>query len=296
MSKRTVWLIVATALILAGSILFVGVMSKMNWDLTNGRYETNTHTVTEDFTNISIETTTADIRFAPSEDGTVSVVCYEDVNRKHTVSVEGDTLVIEEEDTRKWYQHMYIFSSTPKITVYLPADTYGALKVKITTGDVTVPDNYSFATVDVKATTGDIAFSADVAGDLTLKATTGDVTISSVACGDLTITGTTADTTLTNVTCRNLTITGTTGDVMLRNAVGSGTFSIQLSTGEVTFDACDAARLKVKTTTGDITGTLLTPKDFDAHTTTGDVSVPASGDGGKCELNATTGDIRITIQ
>lgn len=296
MRKRAVWLIVATVLVLTGSILFVGVMSKINWDLTTGRYETNTHAVTDVFTHISIDTTTADIAFAPSEDDTISVVCYEEANVKHTVSVEGDTLVIEEVDTRKWYQRIYVFSGSPKITVYLPAGTYGTLDLDVTTGDVTVPDGYSFTAADIKVTTGDITFSADVVGAMTLKATTGDVTLSSVACGDLTIGVTTGETTLTDVTCRDLTTTGTTGDVVLRRVVGGGTFSVKRSTGDVTFDACDAAALTVKTTTGDVTGTLLSPKEFDTHATTGSVSVPATATGGKCKIDVTTGDIQITIQ
>ena len=295
MSKRIGWLITATVLIVTGCILFVGVMSKMSWDLTDGRYETNTHTVTDGFTDISIDTTTADIIFAPSESDTVSVVCYEEVNVKHRVSVEGGVLVIEEVDTRTWYQHIDIFSGKPKLTVYLPKGDYGSLMLKVTTGDVTIPDGYSFATAAVQVTTGDITCSAAVTETATVKSTTGDVTLSSMICGDVTVGVSTGKITLTDMTCRDLTTTGTTGDVVLRNVMGSGTFIIKRGTGDVTFDACDAAALTVNTTTGDIIGTLLSSKTFEAHTTTGRVSVPSGADGGKCELTTTTGDIRITL-
>ena len=59
MTKRTKgWLIAAISLMLIGSILFVGVMSKMNWKLNKGGYTTNTHAVTEAFTNLSVDVKT----------------------------------------------------------------------------------------------------------------------------------------------------------------------------------------------------------------------------------------------
>ena len=280
MSKRTKgWLIAAISLILIGCILFVGVMTMLNWNfgkLSTDKYETNTHAVTEAFTNLSIIVDTADVVFAPSTDDTVSVVCYEETKAKHAVSVEGDTLVIKVAEEVKWHQRLGFHWDTAKITVYLPAGVYGTLKIKATTGDVTVPKGFSFASVDISVTTGDITCFAVVSGNMMLKITTGD-------------------TTLTDVTCRNLTFAGTTGDIVLNNVIASEAFVIKCSTGDVTFKACDAAALKVKTTTGDITGTLLTAKVFDANTTTGRVSVPQSTTGGKCKLNATTGSIKITI-
>lgn len=281
MKKRTkVWLIAAVSLILVGGILFTGVMTVLQWNfrkLSTDQYETNTYNITDAFTNISVDVTTADVVFAPSADGTVSVVCYEEIQAKHSVTVEGETLVIKAKDSRKWYQKIGFHLGGPKVTVYLPADAYGALTMKVTTGDITIPKAFSFTSVDLKVTTGDIIYSADVAGDVTLKATTGDVKVSSM-------------------TCRHFTATGTTGDMMLRDVVATGAFFIKCSTGDVSFAACDAAELTVKTTTGDITGTLLTPKVFDAHATTGHVDVPPSTTGGKCKLNATTGDIKITIR
>ena len=81
MSKRSKgWLIAAVSLVLAGSILFAGVMTVLNWDfkkLSTVTYETNTYTVTDSFTNISVADSVSDVTFAPSTDDIVSVVCYE---------------------------------------------------------------------------------------------------------------------------------------------------------------------------------------------------------------------------
>ena len=281
MSKRTKgWLLTATALLLIGSMLFVGVMTVLKWNfrkLSADQYETNTHTVTEKFSHISVDVKTADVVLALSADDTVSVVCHERADIKHAVAVEGDTLVVQASEGLKWYRDLGIHIDKAKITVYLPAGAYGELKIHATTGDVTVPKDFSFASADVKVTTGDVAFSADVADDLAVRVTTGDVKLS-------------------GVTCRNLIANGTTGDIKLRQVIAAETFSIKCTTGDVSFDACDAASLSVKTTTGDITGTLLTSKVFDAHATTGRVKVPQTTEGGHCKLRATTGHIKISVK
>ena len=99
-----------------------------------------------------------------------------------------------------------------------------------------------------------------------------------------------------NVSCKSLTSDGSTGDVTLKTVTATGDMSIKTSTGDVRFDGCDADSVSVNVVTGDITGTLRTGKDFDANTTTGKISVPDSVPGGKCKLNTTTGDIRISIE
>ena len=100
---------------------------------------------------------------------------------------------------------------------------------------------------------------------------------------------------MADVSCQSLTSSGNTGDLILRRVIASGDFSIERSTGDVSFDACDAATLSVTTDTGNVTGTLLTDKIFIASTDTGRVSVPKTSLGGKCEITTDTGDIKIEI-
>lgn len=320
MSKRSKgWLIAAISLILVGGILFTGVMTVLKWDfkkLSTVKYETNTYTVADSFTNISVADSVADVTFAPSTDGTVSVVCYEQKNLAHSVAVEGDTLVVKPEDTRKWYHYIGIGFDSPKITVYLPKGTYGDLTVKTSTGDVNVPKGYSFASAHLSVSTGRVTVAASVVGKLTVKASTGNIrlkdfsvggmdltvstghiTASAITCdGDVKVKTTTGDTTLTDVTCRNLSSEGSTGDLILKRVTAAEAFVIERDTGDVRFDACDAATLSVTTDTGDIKGSLLTEKVFITSTDTGRVDVPESTAGGKCKLTTDTGDIEISLK
>ncbi len=117
------WLITAAFLVLAGCILFAGVMSTLGWDfakLSTARYETNIHEISETFSDISLTTDTADIVFALSNDGKCRVECYEPENAKHSAAVANDTLIIEINEQKSWYDYIGFQFGSPRITVYLP--------------------------------------------------------------------------------------------------------------------------------------------------------------------------------
>ena len=81
----------------------------------------------------------------------------------------------------------------------------------------------------------------------------------------------------------------------MENVIAADSFTIERTTGDVTFDRCDASEIFVKTDTGDVRGSLLSEKVFIAQTDTGSVTVPRVGSGGMCQINTDTGDIFITI-
>jgi len=277
--KTKTWLIIAACLVLIGCVIFGGVMQMLKWDFTKlstVKYETNRYELQEEYKNISIVTVTANVEFVPSENQTTSVVCYEQKNLKHTVTVKDGTLVIEINDTRKWYEHIGIHFGTPKITVYIPQREWSVLLVKADTGDISV-ENIAAQTLD-------------------LRVSTGRITVSDVTCqGDVNIRVSTGKTVLTDLQCKNLISTGNTGSMVLKQVVAAEKFSIKRSTGDIKLEGCDAAELFMETNTGDVEGSLLTDKVFIAHTDTGKVDVPKTVTGGRCEIKTDTGDIKITI-
>lgn len=317
MGKRTkLWLIIAASLILIGCIIFAGVMTVLKWDfrkLSTVKYETNEYIITEGFKNIAISANTANVQILPSENAECRVICYEHTKVKHATKVEGDTLIIESEDTRRWYDYIGIDFRTSAITVYLPKAEYGALTVKNSTGDVEIPGNYTFDSMDIVTSTGDVRNEASATGAVKIKASTGDifteditagtlnltvstgkVTIKGVACeGDVRVRVSTGDATLTDVTCNSLITTGNTGKVTMNNVVAKEKFNIKRSTGDVKMDGCDAAEIHVETDTGSVTGTLLSEKVYIVDTDTGNVTVPESVTGGKCKISTNTGNIKI---
>lgn len=310
--KKRIWWIIAVSLILIGCMIFGGGMMAMNF----GKLEISKYEVSQEFQNITIVSSTADITFEPSEREGAVVSCKEHKNLKHTVSVKDGTLVIELQDERAWYEHIGIILGTPKVTVYLPQKEYGELSVKVSTGDVDVSDAFTFTNVDIHGSTGDISFAANASGAVKLEAstgkvevddisaealevkvTTGAVKVSGAACtGDVTVSISTGKAKLSDVRCRNFHTTGTTGDVELEQVIAVEKLSAQRNTGDLELKDCDAGELLLKTTTGDVEAALLTEKIFITRTDTGDINVPKSTTGGICEITTDTGDINASIE
>ena len=313
-----VLLIIAALLVLIGAvtvgfglILADGDFSK----LSTFKYETNTYEIGEDFENIVIDTDTADIAFAKSEDGKCRVVLYERENVKHSATVKDGTLKIEENDTRKWYEHIGINFTSPRITVYLPKSEYALLTVDGDTGDTEIPGVLSFGSIQVSVDTGDINCFASVRENIGISTDTGDVFLDGVKASAISITTTTGDVYLSgvnatggisvnvttgeigikNTTCGSFTSHGSTGDITLTDTVAYGILVIERSTGEVKFNGADAAEIYVTTDTGDVDGSLLTDKVFIVKSDTGDIEVPRTQSGGRCEITTDTGDIEITV-
>lgn len=317
-TKTKIWLITASALILVGCILFGGVMTVLNWDfkkLSTVKYETNEYTVSEKFESISVITDTADIVFVPSENSSVSVVCYEETDAKHLVSVKDGALRVELNNTKKWYGCIGINFGSPKITISLPAGEYGTLSLKGDTGDVEISEKLGFENIEVSVSTGDVSSRASSlgpvkirtstgkinvenisVGSLELSVSTGKMLVSDVTCGgDVTVGVTTGKAQFANVTCKNLTSTGNTGDISLKNVIADESFSIKRSTGNVSFESCDASEVSVKTSTGDVCGSFLSPKAVFAESNTGSISIPEEQKGGRCDITTDTGDVEIYI-
>lgn len=280
MTKTTKrWLIIATFLLLTGCIIFGGVMTVYKWDfskLSTNKYETNKYDIADNFKNISINVKTADIVFVASEKAKTEVVCYEQDNANHEVSVDNDTLTIKLVDERKWYEHIGINFRTPKITVYLPQGEYGNLTVSASIGDI-----------DIKNLSAE---------NINLTVTTGEIEAKSITCnGDFKTTVSTGEVELKDVSCKNLSSNGNTGDITLKDVIAEEKFAIERSTGDVKFERCDANEIFVKTDTGDVKGSLLSDKVFITQTDTGNIDVPKTITGGRCEITTDTGDIKITV-
>ncbi|MDO4851821.1 MAG: DUF4097 family beta strand repeat-containing protein [Clostridia bacterium] len=306
--------LIAVGIIVFGAAFVASGFSFSKLDTAN--YETNTYTLSEKFEMIEIESDEADITFKPSEGEKTRVDCVVREKVKHAVSVENDTLKITAVDKRAWYDHLASFSFKPQsVTVYLPSEHYTALTIATHTGDVTVPNLFSFGDTQITASTGDIAFDASLDGSLNIKTSTGSIRIHGVHAENIDLsvsTGkiegenihcqetlsfqvSTGKTELTDVLCKMLLSTGSTGGVTLKNVTATDDFNIVRDTGDVRFESCEAGRITIKTSTGDVTGTLRSEKVFLTKTSTGNIKVPDTASGGRCEITTSTGDISITI-
>ncbi len=320
MSKNNkLWIIIAVSLIAVGLLIFAGAMIVLGFDFTKlstMEYETNTYEVSEDFNKISIDADATEIEFVLSNNKQCKIVCFEKEKVKHSATVRDETLTIGTVDTCKWYDYIGFSFGESKMTVYLPKTQYASLLIKGSTGDIEIPKDFEFDTVDVSASTGAVKCYASASelmriklstgavcvenvsvGTLDLSVTTGGVTASSINCeGDIKVDVSIGKTKLTDISCKGAISSGSTGNIILKNVIAAEKFYIERSTGDVIFEGSDAAEIYVKTSTGDVTGTLLSEKVFITETNTGSVNVPKTVTGGRCEIKTSTGDIQIDLQ
>ena len=335
MSKvRLIILIVAVGLVLVGGAIFGIIVAKNGFSDANNKMVEVPHELTEEFDKINIDVDTSNVEIVISEEK--KVVCKETEDLKHTVEIKDGTLTIKQEDTRKWYARIGWFGAwKSSVTIYMPAKTFEQLSLQGETGDVTIKGAYNFNNVYIKISTGNVSLSTNMgeavvtvstgkinltdfnANKLGLSASTGDISLKNVKVNDtLVINTSTGDHTLENVSATNEIIevadTGklrltkvTTKDIHLETSTGkkiltsvvvTGKMVVKASTGDVKFDKCDASEIKIDTSTGDVTGSFLTDKIFYAHTSTGTPDVPKSTTGGLCEVNTSTGDIKLWIE
>lgn len=276
--KKKLWL--ALTLLMAGLILCAVALSLVDFDfskLDSADYTTETFVAETDFLDIRIHADTSDIRFAVSDDLSCKVVSRHKDYMAFTAEIKDSVLVIRETDQRQWYEYIGIhWGDGGVMTVYLPKGTYCDLFAKTNTGDITVPKDYTFANAELSTDTGDIRYYGGLEGNLKADVDTGDIILKDIHTpGNITLDADTGNLKLENVICENL--------------------KIETDTGDVKFSSCDAGAIDAETDTGDITGSLLTDKVFIVDNHTGDVIVPESTSGGKCKLDTSTGDIRITI-
>ena len=306
MKKGFVFLIVfGSILLVAGSAAFGLAIAKDAFKNNNLTQEVTKEYVLEDsFSKIDIDVVTADLTFKPAEDDKTKVVSVEKEKIHHTAKVSNDTLVIREEDERKFYEKWFGFMGRMKLTVYLPETTYSELKIEVTTGDVLVEDAFTFNNQKIKSTTGNVKLTNVSGGSASIKVTTGSIILNNYnLSGGLDVDTTTGDFDFDNVRCSNAILHTTSGDYKLNDFIVTGdldpnrpNLDISGTSSEIIFKNCDAHNIKMKTTTGDIKGNFLTKKAIDADTTTGHATVDSDRTASdKCYAHTTTGDIDISI-
>ena len=336
-TAKKVAIIVAVSLIAAGIALFAAGFAMVNFnfkEMSPMEYTTNTHKITEDFSSININISTADICFIVSDDGESRVECYETEKRFHTVSVGGDTLTIREQKNFNIFDYINFDFNKPRVTLYLSRTQFDALNINSDTSLIVIPDEFSFANCNITNSTGDVKYTAPTSGELAIQVTTGRIMVSDISpksivltantghvtltsakvsgnvcvttstgriylrdieCQDLSVTSSTGNKDIAGIKCKDLSSASSTGRSVFEDVIASGIIKIEADTGDVKLERCDAAELFIKTDTGDVEGTLLSDKIFLTQTDTGRIIVPKSTTGGKCEIETDTGDITMSI-
>ena len=320
MNNSKKWITAGAAMLGAGALICGISFATMGFDfakLGTVEYVTNTTDVEDKFQHITISSNIEDVELVPADDGACKVVCFEPKDDPYKVSVKKDTLTIEKEKKQGWSLFNFgTVTENPRITVYLPDDSYKALQIETDTGDAYIPGDFSFERIGTETDTGDVSCYASADEGVDITTNTGDIIISNVSAkelklasdtgkmeisnaeisGDVAIWENTGKVSMENVTCKNFTSEEDTGDLTMTNVLAKGEFKLESNTGDIRLDGCDAETIYIRTDTGDVTGTLLTEKVFSTDTDTGSIEIPKTRTGGRCEITTDTGDIQINVK
>ena len=231
-----VWLIVATLLVFLGALLFAGMLFSAGWDfskLATTEYATMSYEIDEEFSNISINTDTADVHFELSQDGNCKVVCFEDVKESFEVKVEENTLVIKKNTNKAWYDYIGINFSSPKITVYLPVAELNSMDINLSTGDLFISD-ITCDTLVSRGSTGEVKLKNTVANNkIDIKRSTGDIEFSGCDSAEIYISTATGDVEGTLLSPKVFITKTSTGKILVPETNAGGRCEITTSTGDI---------------------------------------------------------------
>ena len=299
MKKETIkkLLLIAVALIVIGSLSLSISLALNSWDyakITSKNYKNDSIDIYEPFDKISIDTDTSDIEFIRAQ-SKCTVDFYQLENAEYSTYISNNTLYISAADSKSIFDHIsFISSETVKIKIYLPESFYTSLQINDETGDIVIPNNFSFDSIDISTSTGDVSDNAS-AKTIRISNQTGDTSLNNISADHITLSCSTGDTILNDVTSEYINSSGSTGDLDLINVNATKTIKAERSTGDITLRNSDANELYLETSTGSVSGSLLSGKTFVTSSSTGNIDVPSSS-GGKCEIKTSTGDITITIR
>lgn len=321
MKKSTVViLIVALCLFIAGVIVCGSVFLMSGFDFLNKEpvsYTEKEETITEDFVNIEVEALSGNIELFPtsSDECVVEYADSEDVTFK--VDVEGDTLKVIRDDTRKWYEFIGVDFNKEYVKVYLPQGVYEDITLNTASGKIVVNDGLSCydlkaeslsgsirayavtaeGTITLNSTSGAVVADTIVAKDMKTEATSGKTTLGNIGVSDkLEVKGTSGKIEISQVNCNSVSVENASGAIILSDVIAESSFDVECVSGKIQLLGCDADNLEIDNVSGSVSGTLLSDKVFDASSTSGRVKVPDTTQGGVCKVRTTSGSIDIDIK
>ena len=169
MKKSIIWIFATFLLVLVAGIVLYSLARPYE-------IETHEYEIKENFNDIKITTDTADIQFILSENPSTFIICEEEKNANHSVTVKENTLRIEIVDDQKWYEDIGIKLRTPKITVYLGKSEYSNISLETDTGNILLDNIITTGKLAIKTDTGNVKFEACDASEVIIKTETGNVT------------------------------------------------------------------------------------------------------------------------
>ena len=340
MSKAIKIVVIIASSLVGIGILFMGLAFAFGGTdmLVKNNPDINVKMVSATFDEVDIvnvKDVSNDVKITKSEKNQVKVTYAVSDKFSYYVKQIDNTLQVEYDDFRHWYDFITIFGSfrEPDLTIELPEKTLKELNVKTSSGSIEA-NSVNAEVTTLKTTSGRVEVGGNV-GDLTANATSGSVKVNADTQAEMAVVGTTsgkvqvsgnikgdviADNTsggiiLENLKCKNVYAKASSGRidadnlavksikaevssgrVTFDNVICTGDMDVKTTSGSINLDGVDAENYDLNTTSGGIKAEILTAKLYNVKSNSGSVRTPEFDSNANGVLNAKATSGSVTIE
>lgn len=279
------------------SILIILLLSFMSYVLSHGDFWFSLHTYEktelhnqefnlENINNLDINIVSTDITIKNNEDNNIKVIINgkEDRKDKYIISDEKGTLTIKEQSFSNFCFGFCFYDE--EIIIYLPTTYNESVKIKSTSGDVTILDSYN-SNMNIETVSGDVKLQDT--NNLKVKTTSGD--ISAQKTNTLEAQSTSGDININS--SKEAKISSTSGELFLGDF---GNIELNTVSGDIRIDTLNITTdSKIKTTSGDVKINKINDTYIETNTTSGDIRISNNNRHAKNTLTikTTSGDVTV---
>jgi hypothetical protein len=299
--------ITAVAFLLVGVIVFLVGFSMLGFDFSNFDtepvYTPVKYSESGKLEGIIIKDSDADVKFTLSEDKKVHIKYYENGIRTYNITkLDNDVLSIEQHSTADWTEILRLSRSTPVITVMLPKNFQGAIKVECENGDIEFDSIASYGISAISKNGNIRIIGSKINGILTATAEDGNIELYNNEIKNAAQLSANKGNVLAQlVTVKELYSEVRNGYMTLADVNSLGDIFGEVNGGDIRLSALNAKYgITLITKKGDIRGSILgSAEDFSYNCSAegGTCNLPEKQLGGEHNLNLRTqkGDIEVNI-
>ncbi len=286
------------AIIIAAVLIVLGIgLTAVAFSLGADFEQTQdvTHEAKGAYTSISVKTGAADIVIKRSETGKTYAVCKEAERLTYSLTVENGTLILSEQDNRRWYDNIGINIGKRACTVYLPAGAYHELRAEASSGVIDCSESdITYQNAALTTSSGMIKASFSVSGELQVKSSSGRITLSDCTAGMLTVSASSGAITLERVTAStSMNVNASSGRIEIFDCA-SNVLTAGASSGAITLERVTASTsMNVNASSGRIEIFDCAPNVLTAGASSGAIEIQRLTDCTGITVHTTSGRIRI---
>lgn len=322
MSKvKKILIVISVVCILLGGAIMTGALVTLQQhaseEIAAMEFHQTTQRITEDFSDIVINTQNSSIEILPSSNGTCRIVCDDHEKIFHTVSLQntgdGSVLYITQHNEWQWYDIFggIHWQDDPVLTIYLPKDAYGVVDLFSSSGDITVAPDFSFRTLSTYSVSGNTKLSDLKSDNLNIRSISGDISVhiaevaedvylgnvsgftraEHVNSNQLTVNTSSGNTALEYITSAYLHSSAVSGQIIVYDSILQDTSHFETSSGSIEISDSECGEQTIQGISGSVKLQNVRGTSLNARTTSSYIFIGKALYNGNVLCNTSSGGI-----